>query len=79
MKIDRSFTTGMGESREEAAIVAAVIGLAHAFGLKTVAEGVETLAQVDRLRALGCDAAQGHYFAPAQPPTELTGLILALA
>ena len=48
------------------------------FGLRTVAEGVETLAQVDRLRALGCDAAQGHYFAPAQPPAELTGLILAL-
>ncbi len=79
VKIDRSFTSGMTGSREEAAIVAAVIGLAHAFGLKTIAEGVETLAQVDRLRALGCDAAQGHYFAPAQPPAELTGLIVALA
>ena len=79
VKIDRSFTAGMAQSRQEAAIVAAVIGLAHAFGLTTVAEGVETLAQVDRLRALGCDGAQGHYFAPAQAPSELTGLILALA
>lgn len=79
VKIDRSFTRGMSESREEAAIVAAVVGLAHALGLRTIAEGVETLAQVDRLRALGCDAAQGHYFAPAQPPADLTGLVVALA
>ena len=68
----------MAESEEEAAIVAAVIGLAHAFGLQALAEGVETLAQVDRLRALGCDAAQGHYFAAAQPAADLTGLLLAL-
>ncbi len=79
VKIDRSFTAGMADNRQEAAIVAAVIGLAHAFGLTTVAEGVETLAQVDRLRALGCDGAQGHYFAPAQAPSELTGLVVALA
>ena len=78
VKIDRSFITGMAESEEEAAIVAAVIGLAHAFGLQALAEGVETLAQVDRLRALGCDAAQGHYFAAAQPAADLTGLLLAL-
>jgi EAL domain-containing protein (putative c-di-GMP-specific phosphodiesterase class I) len=78
VKIDRSFISGMAESEEEAAIVAAVIGLAHAFGLQALAEGVETLAQVDRLRALGCDAAQGHYFAAAQPAADLTGLLLAL-
>ena len=78
VKIDRSFITGMAESEEEAAIVAAVIGLAHAFGLQALAEGVETLAQVDRLRALGCDAAQGHYFAAAQPAADITGLLLAL-
>ncbi len=79
VKIDRSFTAGMATSQQEAAIVAAVIGLAHAFGLTAVAEGVEQLAQVDRLRALGCDAAQGHYFAAPQPPSELTGLLVALA
>jgi EAL domain-containing protein (putative c-di-GMP-specific phosphodiesterase class I) len=78
VKIDRSFTAGMAESQEEAAIVAAVIGLAHAFGLEAIAEGVETLAQVDRLRALGCDAAQGFYFARPQPPGELGGLLRAL-
>jgi diguanylate cyclase (GGDEF)-like protein len=79
VKIDRSFIAGMAERHEEAAIVASVIGLAHAFGLEAIAEGVETLAQVDRLRALGVDAAQGHYFAAAQPPGELGGLLLALA
>ncbi len=79
VKIDRSFTAGMATSHEEAAIVAAVIGLAHAFGLRAVAEGVETLAQVDRLRTLGCDAAQGHHFASARPPSELTDLLVALA
>ena len=79
IKIDRSFTTGMGDSSEEAAIVAAVIGLAHAFGLTAVAEGVEQLSQVDRLRALGCDGAQGRYFAGPQPSSELTGLLVALA
>ncbi|HVP03120.1 MAG TPA: EAL domain-containing protein [Solirubrobacteraceae bacterium] len=79
IKIDRSFTNGMGESHEEAAIVAAIIGLAHAFGLTAIAEGVEQLAQVDRLRALGCDAAQGFYFARPQPSSELTGLLVALA
>ena len=47
-------------------------------GCRPLAEGVETLAQVDRLRALGCDAAQGHYFAAAQPAADLTGLLLAL-
>lgn len=78
LKIDRSFIAGMAGSDEEAAIVAAVIGLAHAFGLEAVAEGVETLAQVDRLRALGCDSAQGHYFASAQPAGELAGLLSAL-
>ena len=39
---------------QEAAIVAAVISLSHALGLRTVAEGIETIAQVDRLRGLGC-------------------------
>ena len=78
LKIDRSFISGMAESEEEAAIVAAVIGLAHAFGLEAVAEGVETLAQVDRLRVLGCDSAQGHYFASAQPAGELAGLLSAV-
>jgi len=62
VKIDKSFVDGVARDPQEAAIVAAVISLSHALGLSTVAEGVESVAQVDRLRALGCDVAQGYYF-----------------
>jgi EAL domain-containing protein (putative c-di-GMP-specific phosphodiesterase class I) len=60
---------------QEAAIVAAVVSLSHALGLRTVAEGVETVAQVDRLRTLGCDVAQGYFFWRPQAPGDLTQLL----
>jgi diguanylate cyclase (GGDEF)-like protein len=71
VKIDRSFIAPIEHDPQEAAIVAAVISLSHALGLRTVAEGIETIAQVDRLRALGCDLAQGFYFAKPAPPDEV--------
>lgn len=61
LKIDRSFVRGMDGSSEAAAIVAAIIKVAQTLGLKTVAEGVETLDQLEQLRGLGCDAVQGFY------------------
>jgi diguanylate cyclase (GGDEF)-like protein/PAS domain S-box-containing protein len=65
LKIDRSFLSDGGGSPE---IVRAVVTLAHALGLAVVAEGVETPQQRDALIALGCDAAQGFFFArPAEP------------
>jgi diguanylate cyclase (GGDEF)-like protein len=79
LKIDRSFVRGIESSAQEWAIVAAFIGLAHAFGLTAVAKGVEHIAQVDRLRALGCDEAQGYYFSGPQPPEQLGGLLGSLA
>jgi diguanylate cyclase (GGDEF)-like protein/PAS domain S-box-containing protein len=63
VKIDKSFVASLGTSREDAAIVAAVVGMASALGLRTIAEGVETRAQLDQVVRLGCDAAQGYYFA----------------
>jgi diguanylate cyclase (GGDEF)-like protein/PAS domain S-box-containing protein len=63
LKIDKSFVDGLGRDPEATAIVAAVMGMAHALELKVVAEGVETADQVARLRMLGCDEAQGFYFA----------------
>ena len=66
VKIDASFVKGMTHHDDDDAIVAALIGLAHALGMLAIAEGVETPAQLERLRALGCDLAQGFLFgAPA--------------
>ncbi len=63
LKIDKSFVDGLGHDFEATAIVAAVMGMAHALDLRVVAEGVETADQVVRLRTLGCDEAQGFFYA----------------
>ena len=63
VKIDRSFVEGIANGREEAALVRAIVRLAHGLKLKTVAEGVETEGQARRLRTAGCDSAQGFFFA----------------
>ncbi len=63
VKVDRSFVTGLGTSKEDAAIVHLIVTLAQALGLETVAEGVETETQLAELRQLGCDQAQGYLIA----------------
>jgi diguanylate cyclase (GGDEF)-like protein len=63
LKVDRSFVMDLGSSADARAIVDAVVKLAHAIGLKVVAEGVETEAQRDALIELGCDELQGFLFA----------------
>jgi len=63
LKIDRSFVMDLGQSDDARAIVDAVLKLAHAIGLKVVAEGVETEQQRDILLSLGCDEFQGYMFA----------------
>jgi diguanylate cyclase (GGDEF)-like protein len=70
LKIDQSFVAGLGTatSTRDRAIVAGIVDLANAFGLVTVAEGVETAEQVAQLSALGCDVAQGYHFCPPLPP-----------
>jgi len=62
LKIDRSFVDGLDKSAEGAAIVKAVIALAEALGLACIAEGVETETQLQVLRQLGCEFAQGYLF-----------------
>lgn len=59
LKLDKSFVGGVGTRAEDSAIVAAVVSLAGAVGLKVVAEGIETLRQSTVLRTLGCDYGQG--------------------
>ena len=62
VKVDRTFVQGIVESPVDSAIVRAVIDLANAMGISTVAEGVETEDQLAGLRMLGCPVAQGFYF-----------------
>jgi len=75
VKIDRTFVEGISDDEDDRAIVSAVIGLAHALGLRVVAEGVEREAQLAQLVALGCDEAQGYFFAPPQPGDDLSRLV----
>jgi len=71
VKIDQSFVQGVAANREDERIVSAVIDLATHLGLRSIAEGVETTDQLDRLKELGCDQAQGYLFARPLPPSEL--------
>jgi diguanylate cyclase (GGDEF)-like protein len=72
LKIDRSFVMGIGEQLSDESIIQAVIGLARSLGLSTVAEGVETEAQLDFLLAQGCDQVQGYLFSRPQPADSFT-------
>ncbi len=63
LKIDRSFVSGLGAGAGEDEVIAAgMVSLAHALGLRVIAEGVETEGQLARLREMGCEVAQGYYF-----------------
>jgi len=75
LKVDRSFVDGLGDDAEDSAIVASVISLAHAVGLRAVAEGVETLEQRRHLVDLGCDLAQGYLWSRPVPASEIPGLL----
>jgi predicted signal transduction protein with EAL and GGDEF domain len=71
VKIDQSFVTRLGSAGISAAIVRAVIDLAHALNMSVIAEGVETIHQRDELAALACDSCQGFYFARPMPADDL--------
>ncbi len=77
VKIDRSFVAGLGINRRDTTIVRSVIELAHALDLQVVAEGIERPEQLDELRALGCDLAQGFLFLPPVPAAALAAWLEA--
>ena len=70
LKIDRSFIGALTQGEDEA-LVRSIIDLAHNLKLEVVAEGVESAAVCDRLRALGCDLAQGHFFSAPGPAEQV--------
>jgi EAL domain-containing protein (putative c-di-GMP-specific phosphodiesterase class I) len=67
LKIDRTFVAGLGRDREDEAIVTMVLTLARALDLRTVAEGVEDVAQQEWLSLRGCRALQGYHFGRPVP------------
>ena len=78
LKIDRSFVAAMMASRESRKIVAAMVGLGHSLGLATVAEGVETEEQADRMLQLGCTIGQGWLYGRPAPAEKLPQMISAV-
>ncbi|MFN0090465.1 MAG: putative bifunctional diguanylate cyclase/phosphodiesterase [Acidimicrobiales bacterium] len=75
IKIDGSFTAGLGGGPPGSAIVEAVVNLAHALDMECTAEGVETSEHLCELRRLGCDVAQGYYLRPPMPPDQVPALL----
>jgi diguanylate cyclase (GGDEF)-like protein/PAS domain S-box-containing protein len=77
LKIDQSFIRDITTDPSDAAIVKAIISMAHSLGIKTVAEGVETREQMAFLLAHGCDMMQGYYFSRPLLPEAFTALLKA--
>ena len=75
LKIDRTFINDLDASDDAKAVVDGVVRLAHALGLRVVAEGVETAAQRDILLELGCDELQGFFFARPMSASSLLAWI----
>jgi PAS domain S-box-containing protein/diguanylate cyclase (GGDEF)-like protein len=79
LKIDRSFIQNMTETVNDLTLVTTIVSLARAFNMHTVAEGVETAEQLQLLRRIGCDQAQGFLFARPAPASEVPSIIHRLA
>ncbi len=75
LKIDQSFVRDLTEDAEDRAIVDAIIRMAQALGLSTLAEGVETRGQLEWLRRLGCEAVQGYLFSRPLPAAAFTAFL----
>ena len=70
LKIDQAFVRNITQDAGDAAITRAIVAMAHSFGMSVIAEGVETLEQLDFLRTLGCEEFQGYLFSKPVPAAE---------
>jgi EAL domain-containing protein (putative c-di-GMP-specific phosphodiesterase class I) len=75
VKIHRALVIGMGHDAGAFEIVKALVGLAHNLGLEVIAEGVESAEQLDYLRVLGCEFAQGFHLSPPLAPRDAAALL----
>lgn len=78
LKIDRTFVKGLGEDKQDSAIVRTVIMLAKTLNLVVVGEGIETSTQLGQLQVLGCDRGQGYHFARPLPGEEVNELLRSI-
>jgi diguanylate cyclase (GGDEF)-like protein len=78
LKIDKSFVQSITDTPNVATLVSTVVSLARAFSMKTVAEGVETAEQLQKLRQMKCDQAQGYLFSRPVPATDVPSIISRL-
>jgi diguanylate cyclase (GGDEF)-like protein/PAS domain S-box-containing protein len=76
LKIDRSFIANLSERRDYSAVIHAILDLARNLSIRVVAEGVETIEQVSLLQALGCDLAQGYFFARPLPAADAALMLM---
>jgi len=77
LKIDRLFTSRLPDDRRSCTLVTTIIGLAHAFDMTTVAEGVETQGQLEYLKLHGCDESQGYFHSKPVPKKDFERLLVA--
>jgi EAL domain-containing protein (putative c-di-GMP-specific phosphodiesterase class I) len=75
VKIDQHVVHRVEREPVDQAIVTAAVAMAHAVGFRTVAEGVETAAQVEMVERLGCEVAQGHFFARSMSPAAFSRML----
>ncbi len=75
LKIDRSFISSMGEQEDSQDIIQTIINLARQLGMTTIAEGIETSEQLNKLKVLKCDKAQGFFLSKPLPPKEAETLL----
>ena len=75
LKVDKSFISELEESSADQAIMEGILTMAHSLGIRVVAEGIETSAQMQLLTTMGCEIAQGYYFAKPMPAAEVEVLL----